>query len=145
MKYVILLVIIFSAFSYSQTEWERWGKADISYKIPDNSGSYIMSLRNGNPLNLLADAYWYFISDVDGDNCSFSPTCSHFFMQAVRGTNIFQGTLMFFDRFTRDMNILKQHEYYPRVKDGHFYDPVSLYMLDNNKITYIPPSEIVNK
>ena len=145
MKHIILLVIIFAAFSYPQTEWERWGKADISYKIPDKSVPGEISVTSADPLHLLADTYWFFISDVDGDNCSFSPTCSHFFMLAVHSTGIFQGTLMFFDRFTRDMNILKQYEYYPRVRDGHFYDPISLYSLDKNKIIYIPPSEVVNK
>lgn len=145
MKLILLFVIFFSAFSYSQTEWERWGKADISYKIHNNSERSGITLKNKSPLHLAADAYWFFISDVDGDNCSFSPTCSHFFLLAVHKTNIFQGTLMFFDRFTRDMNIFKQHEYYPRVKDGHFYDPISLYTLNKNKIKFIPPSEVVSK
>ncbi len=149
MKYIILLIIIFSAFSFAQTDWERWGKADISYKIPDNITRNGVTLSGGNAgqkaLHVFADAYWYLISDVDGDNCSFNPTCSHFFLLAVHSTNIFQGTLMFFDRFTRDMNIFKQYEYYPRVMDGHFYDPVSLYALKKKQINYIPPSVVVNK
>ncbi len=96
-------------------------------------------------LKSLADVYWIFISDVDGDNCSFSPTCSNFFIQSVQQTNLFQGTIMFFDRFTRDMDIFKKYNQYPRVTDGHFYDPPSLYTLDETKINYIPPFEVINK
>ena len=50
---------------------------------------------------------------------------------------------MFFDRFTRDMNVYKKHDHYPRVKSGHYYDPIDLYKLDEDRIEYIPASVIV--
>jgi len=52
---------------------------------------------------------------------------------------------MFADRFTRDYNIFKRHEHYPRVKDGHYYDPVYLYTLNSASIKYIPPSVTVTR
>ena len=133
----------------AQTEIVKWGKADYSYELPihNNGRDYSFNSKNVGDIFLksIADSYWILFSDVDGDNCSFSPTCSSFLLQAVHQTNLFQGTIMFFDRFTRDMDIYKKYDHYPRVKDGHYFDPPSLYTLDENKIKYLPPSEILNK
>ena len=147
-KYISILFILFSTISFAQTDWVKWGKADYKYAMPDNGGHRNYSFDTENPtrfvLKSAVNAYWFFISDVDGDNCSFSPTCSHFWVESVEETNILQGTLMFFDRFTRDMDIYKKYNHYPRVKDGHFYDPPSLYALDKSKIKYIPPVSVVS-
>ncbi len=130
------------------TDWTVWGRENYSYKLPDPDAAgkrnYSLSGENfgGMILKSVADTYWFIISDVDGDNCSFNPTCSSFFIQAVKKTNIFQGTLMFADRFTRDINLFKLN-HYPRVKDGHFYDPVSLYTLNKEDIKIIPPAYVV--
>jgi hypothetical protein len=134
---------------FAQTDWEKWGKADIPYTI--NSGTvprnYSISGDNGGQILLkgLVTGYWVIISDVDGDNCPFSPTCSSFFLQSVKGTNIVQGTLMFADRFTRDMDIFGRLSHYPISRNRHLYDPPTLYTLDKDKIKYIPAGVIVNE
>ncbi len=158
MKYTILFFLIFVINLFPQdnkygkelnsTDWQKWGKANYSYKISDQTitgkRNYSLSEENfgGFILKSFADAYWFFISDVDGDNCSFSPTCSSFFIKAVKKTNILQGTLMFADRFTRDLNLFKLN-HYPRVEDGHFYDPVVFYTLDKEDIKKITPESVV--
>jgi hypothetical protein len=158
MKYIIFFSFIFVTQLFPQdykhnkepdsTDWQKWGKADYSYEIPGQSASgkrnYSLSGEKfgGKVLKSFADVYWFFISDVDGDNCSFSPTCSSFFILAVKKTNIFQGTLMFADRFTRDLNLFKLN-HYPRVRDGHFYDPVSLYTLNEEDIKIIEPESVM--
>ncbi len=161
MKFIILISSFFVIFiinvfpqanksgnEIDKTDWEKWGKADYSYQIPGRAAegkrNYSLDGENfgGAVLKSFADAYWFFISDVDGDNCSFSPTCSSFLIRAVKRTNIVQGSLMFADRFTRDLNIFKLY-HYPRVKDGHFYDPVSLYTLDEESIKIIPPASVL--
>ena len=91
----------------------------------------------------LAKAYWFLISDLDGDNCPFNPSCSKFFIQAVQETNLPQGVLMFFDRFTRDINIFNREKKYPRLNKRYFYDPIELYTLDENNIRYLPPDKII--
>jgi putative component of membrane protein insertase Oxa1/YidC/SpoIIIJ protein YidD len=148
MKFFLIIFLLAIAKVFAQTDWVKWGKANYSYELPNyiERNNYSLDEKNWerNLLKVTADAYWIFISDVDGDNCSFNPTCSHFFVQSVKMTNIFQGTLMFFDRFTRDSDIFGKVGMYPRVKDGHFYDPPSLYLLDKNKINYFPPSAVVN-
>jgi len=143
-------IILFSTLSiYAQTEWVKWGKADYSYEIKQSNSHRQYSI-SGNTagetaLKTLAVGYWFFISDVDGDNCPFSPTCSSFFLQSVKETNIVQGTLMFADRFTRDMDFIDRFSHYPIAKNRHFYDPPSLYTLNNLKIKYIPAGEYVDK
>ena len=133
---------------FSQTDWEKWGKADISYEMHKDTGKRDYNIGGDNAgqilLNTAAVGYWLFISDVDGDNCPFSPTCSSFFLQSVKETNIFQGTFMFADRFTRDMDIFGRTSHYPIAKNKHFYDPPTLYTLDKSKIKYIPAGVTVN-
>jgi putative component of membrane protein insertase Oxa1/YidC/SpoIIIJ protein YidD len=92
----------------------------------------------------LTHAYWIFISDVDGDNCAFSPSCSSFFIESVKETNIFQGTVMFADRLTRDTNFINRQFRYPFSKNGRLYDVPSNYKLDAAEIKYIPPFVSVN-
>ena len=122
---LIIIFILFAVNSFPQSynsqqdpgsaDWQKWGKENYSYRIPEDQQQRNYSLKNENTcgtiLKSFADIYWFFISDVDGDNCSFNPTCSAFFVQAVKETNILQGTLMFADRFTRDLNLFKLNHY----------------------------------
>ena len=89
------------------------------------------------------NAYWFFISDVDGDNCAFQPTCSSFFIDATEETNIFQGSLMFSDRLIRDTNPFKINDY-PRDKSGYYYDPAYNYTLNQRRIKYLPPTFVAD-
>jgi hypothetical protein len=144
---LFILVCLWIPVLFSQTDWERWGKADFSYEIrTDNTQrNYNISGDNAGQIILKTAAigYWLFISDVDGDNCPFNPTCSSFFLQSVKETNIIQGTFMFADRFTRDMDIFGRLSHYPIARNKHFYDPPTLYTLDKDKIKYIPAGVIV--
>jgi putative component of membrane protein insertase Oxa1/YidC/SpoIIIJ protein YidD len=143
--YVIVFTSLFFLVDlYSQTDWEKWGKAELDYKFNDSFRSRDYSFDSDNAgkfiLKSFVNAYWFFVSDVDGDNCPFRPSCSAFFYDAVNETNIFQGTLMFFDRFTRDLNIFKKGEY-PRTREGYYYDPSFLYTL--SKVDLLQPNEAV--
>ena len=146
-RLILFFSLLFCVNTFAQTDWVKWGKANYSYQVndPSESRNYSFDLSNCGRfvLKTLLNGYWFFISEVDGDNCSFSPTCSGFFVQSVEKTNIVQGSLMFFDRFTRDMDIFGKLNHYPRVPDGHFYDPPSLYSLRSDSIKYIPPSTVV--
>ncbi|GBD88406.1 hypothetical protein BMS3Abin03_02342 [bacterium BMS3Abin03] len=147
--YIFIFINLLAGIAFPQTDWVKWGKADIKYEKPDNFRHRDYSFESENVSGLVvksaANAYWYFFSELDGDNCPFRPSCSAFFVEASKETNIVQGALMFFDRFTRDFNLYKRYKRYPRVKDGHYYDPVAMYKLDKNEINYIPPGVVVNK
>lgn len=133
-----VLVILISVLSIAaQTDLQRWVKADFHYSKGPTENKRDFSLSSENAASYLlkagASVYWVFISDVDGDNCPFYPSCSTFFIESVRETNILQGTLMFFDRFTRDMNIAERHKHYPVIKKGRLYDPAVLYTLNDKR------------
>ena len=148
-KQIFVLFFLLQISTFSQTDWVRWEKSDPSFKIPDPTIQIEHELKIESASDVLLKpvvySYWFFISDVDGDNCPFYPSCSRFFLQAVKETNIVQGTLMFFDRFTRDTNFMNRNLHYPYFDNHHFYDPVSLYMLDSRKIKYIPPNVSVKE
>lgn len=144
MKHEILLFfIVLSVCTYSQTDWNKWEKAELSYlkMIDAETRDYKIGGENIAEViaNTLTSSYWFLVSDVDGDNCPFKPSCSTFFVEVIKETNLLQGTVMFFDRFTRDMNIFNRDNKYPRFSNKYYYDPVSLYTLENNRIQYLPP------
>lgn len=133
----ILLLIIFSLniFAFSQIEKEKWGKNEISYiQVNENiKKEYFFS--GDTPfeffINTSVSAYRIFFSNLDGENCPFHPSCSYFLIESVKNTNIFQGVLMFMDRFTRDLNFIERNKKYTRHRSGKFNDPVSFYTLSN--------------
>lgn len=148
-KIIIVSAFLFLSFQiqiFSQTDWEKWERKEIDYRLTDNFKEREYDFSSGNVGEFLAksvaNTYWFFVSDVDGDNCPFRPSCSAFFIYAVKETNIIQGSLMFFDRFTRDLNVFKYGKY-PVDKSKHYYDPASLYSLSSHNIRYIPPDEII--
>jgi putative component of membrane protein insertase Oxa1/YidC/SpoIIIJ protein YidD len=85
--------------------------------------------KENNIAELLVETYKLLISDFDGDNCSFSPSCSEFFVQSTKSTNFFTSFLLFFDRLTRDTNIFSKADYI--TVDGRYYDPPSEYILEH--------------
>ena len=149
MKLLLLLVTFFIIPAFSQTDWVKWEKADYSYQIENNSRDRSYSFASTGVGDfagkVLINTYWFFISDVDGANCPFNPTCSSFLVQSISETNPIQGLLMSFDRFTRDTNIYGRQEHYPRFGNTHFYDPITLYTLDEKKINFIPATTYINE
>ncbi len=144
-KYFILILLI-PVMLNAQKDWERWSKAEIDYGLtvqPDPQ--YSISSRSVGAffLSSLKMSYDFLISDLDGDNCPFHPTCSAFFIQSVRETNFLKGSLMFADRFMRDTNVFKRSPYYPLYKSGRLYDPVRNYKLNIDDVKYFPRDVVV--
>jgi putative component of membrane protein insertase Oxa1/YidC/SpoIIIJ protein YidD len=141
-----LFISIFSLNLFAQSDWVKWDKKNPDYLIKKDFKERDYNFQSDNAGEFLiksaANVYWFFISEVDGDNCPFHPSCSSFFIDAVKETNIAQGTLMFFDRFTRDLNVFKSGKY-PRTKSGRYFDPAYIYSALEEKIRYIPPNEIL--
>lgn len=137
MKYIIM-VIFFSQTIFCQSNCYKWEKAESNYEIPltEESNKPEDSSFGSIILSGLQNSYSFLISDVDGDNCPFHPTCSSFYIRSIKETNFFQGTLMFADRFTRDSNLFKRKKQYPRYSSGKFYDPTHNYYLIQDKVQY---------
>jgi len=143
----LLIIFFLTTSAFCQLDNLKWKKANLSYEKPDEfrKRSYSFQADDAGEFlqKSLVNAYWFFVSDVDGDNCPFSPSCSSFFMDATEETNIFHATLMFSDRLTRDANPVKGNNY-PMGKSGHYYDPAINYSLNQGRIEYLPPAFIVD-
>jgi len=126
-----------SAAVFSQAETERWGVKENPYLINEDAGKRDYSLREKSlasaAVKIFIMGYWFFISDLDGDNCPFYPSCSSFLMQSAKTENIFKACLMFGDRFTRDVNIFGRDSHYPAIKNKRYFDPPELYSLEKGK------------
>jgi putative component of membrane protein insertase Oxa1/YidC/SpoIIIJ protein YidD len=137
MKPILLFIFISVAALSAQTELVKWDSQDISYELPAHHQHDYALDKSSFGLTILSVArntYYYFVSDLDGDNCAFLPSCSLFFIQAVKETSIFKGTLMFADRFTRDINFFKGSNHYPLLPVNKFYDPAFNYTLHSANI-----------
>jgi len=129
MKYTILIYLFILNSVFAQTDWDYWSKVETNYSINNNETKPNQPEKETTLLSVFKDGYSFFISDLDGNNCPFYPTCSSFFINSVAKTNIFQGTLMFADRFTRDSNLFKSHSHYTLHSSGKFYDPIENHLL----------------
>lgn len=143
-KYLIFLYILLCS-TFAQTDWIKWEKKEVDYRFPVEK-KRVYSVPRGNLVNktftLLKYSYWFLISDLDGDNCPYKPTCSDFFVESVKISNVLKGSLMFADRFTRDINLFKNSSMYP-YKNGRLYDPPANYLNVEGKIK--AKEEILNE
>ncbi len=73
--------------------------------------------------------YSFLVSDHDGDNCPFHPSCSQFALSAISEYGVIKGLLMYGDRFQREMNLFKTKSDYPEIYKGRLYDPTQKYSL----------------
>ncbi|MCF8243145.1 MAG: membrane protein insertion efficiency factor YidD [Melioribacteraceae bacterium] len=136
-KKLLLILILITVNISGQTDWVEWKAQESNYeleRIPDRTYSIDRSNLGSTILSGIQNGYYFLISDLDGDNCPFYPSCSHFFVESVKETNFLQGTLMFADRFTRDLNFVKNKTRYSLHSSNRFYDPVNNYMLNTTKI-----------
>lgn len=137
----VLLLYSMSIVLNAQTDWEYWNASKPSYTQEPTENPALDNEPKGITARIASGAksvYSFLISDLDGDNCPFHPTCSEFFVQSARRTNIFRSVLMFADRFTRDMNLGKGTKQYLLSTEGRFLDPVENYLLDYTSIHHIP-------
>ncbi len=142
---IFFFLIAFNYLLVAQTDWVKWEAKQVTYemkikKYPDKniSGTDLGT----NMVAGVRSIYKFLISDLDGDNCPFYPSCSEFFVEAVKETNVLTGTLMFVDRFTRDINFFKGTEHYPIHISGKYFDPAYNYSLNPLKIKFLPSSSI---
>ena len=135
--YVVIMFAIIASRVNGQTDFVKWEAKQINYELPNrvhNEYTIDNSSLGITILSLIRNTYYFLISDLDGDNCPFSPSCSAFFLLAVKESSIFKGTLMFADRFTRDLNLFKGTDHYPRNGINKFIDPAANYTLHSEKI-----------
>jgi len=142
---ILVFIFLFANIVIAQTDWNRWQKAEVNYStdVKGNKENHNHE-SSSSSLSILKDGYSFLISDLDGDNCPFYPTCSTFFVESVSETNFIKGTLMFADRFTRDSNLFKTREHYPTHISGRLFDPIANYLLTDSTTIYYSREKIVN-
>jgi len=136
---IFVLTFFFVYQIEAQSECVKWEESKPSYELSASrlhnynvdKSSFGMTI-----LSVARNAYYFFISDLDGDNCAFDPSCSAFYLQSIKETSIFKGTLMFADRFTRDINFFKGMNHYQLLPSGKFLDPANNYTLISQKISF---------
>lgn len=139
MRFIYIFLFSCSILS-AQVDWQKWEAKRVSFQLPSFAGEELVqdSSVSISILKSLKSVYSFFISDLDGENCPFSPSCSNFFIDAVKETNLISGTLMFADRFIRDMNIFKGNGHYALHKSGKYFDPAYNYTLNLQSIKFNP-------
>ncbi len=145
---VLYLCFFIAVNLLPQTDWVRWEKSDPSYQIKkeniERENNFEIASLSDLITKPLINTYRFLISDVDGANCPFYPSCSQFFLKAVEETNLVQGTVMFFDRFTRDTNVFDRGDHYPIYDSRHYFDPVYQYKLQQGEIKIFPTKTFVH-
>ena len=147
MKTIFILLIIVTGLCSAQTDWVKWEAKTVSYEIKTEKDSETAVPVVDTDIKILSTArkvYGLMFSDLDGDNCPFYPSCSQFYVDAVKETDLLKGTLMFVDRFTRDVNFFKGLNRYPVYKNNKFFDPAYNYCLNPQKINLQPNFSPVN-
>lgn len=141
MKFILIALIFIVSIANAQTDWIKWEAKQISYQLKNGSEQDIRKNISGlsaKIINTAKTVYRVMFSDLDGDNCPFYPSCSQFYVDAVNETNILKGTLMFVDRFTRDINFFKGFNSYTRYSNNKFYDPAANYTLTQENVIFKP-------
>ncbi len=132
MKLLFLLILTSPFFLYAQSEMEKWEKSEHSYEIKPDKHSHQQESSGSSITSSFVSVYKFFISDLDGDNCAFNPSCSSFFSEAVYEVGFISGVLLFADRLTRDFNPAGRDENYQYKINGKYSDPVSRYLSSNS-------------
>lgn len=142
--FIILFLLI--ADSAAQPETARWQEQEIRYTLPEITAARDYGINASSAADFLTQAaanlYWITISDVDGDNCPFEPSCSSFLIAAVKDEGLITGSLMFADRFLRDINFFNRNSY-PIHLNGHLYDPHTNYT-PSGSYTYYPSGKHIS-
>ncbi|QQS35071.1 MAG: membrane protein insertion efficiency factor YidD [Ignavibacteriales bacterium] len=133
MKLLFLLILASPFFLIAQSETEKWEKSDHIYEIKSSQHSHQEQSSGSSVTSSFVSVYKFFISDIDGDNCAFNPSCSSFFSEAADEVGFISGVLLFADRLTRDFNPAGRDENYQYKINGRYSDPVSRYISFNSR------------
>lgn len=146
MKKLFLIILFFAELVAAQTDWVKWEAQEISYELKTNLQTEEINKNfTAKVFSGLQKAYKFLVSDLDGDNCPFFPSCSEFFVHSVNEAGLIKASFMFTDRFIRDLNFFKGFDDYPLHISGKYYDPACNYTLISQKIKFYSGGDIVNE
>jgi putative membrane protein insertion efficiency factor len=127
MKTVIIFsgLVFFFNYGFAQRN-SQIEEMRLSLKI-NPPRTYSEAKNNKNEYEVVISAlflgYKQFISSQDDSNCSFTPSCSEYAVQAIKKQGFILGLFNFFDRFAR-CNGLSPEDYAFHKKAHLLIDPV---------------------
>jgi len=126
-KYLNFFIWIICGVAYGQ----QWKAVDVDYaeEMPVKKKYY--EIKGDVPeivFKVLVNGYRLFISDPDGENCPFSPSCSRFFVEALGKTNLIEAVLLTSDRLIRDTSFDNKYKHYHIDRFGYLIDPPLRYI-----------------
>jgi len=130
----ILIVCLFllSDIIHPQQENSVWGFKKPDYNLHTHEVKKEYTYSFDSPADFLTIpviyTYWFAISEPDGDNCPFYPSCSSFLVEGIQSYGFFRGSLLFWDRFTRDTNFTNRKKKYPILHEHKYLDLPQLYL-----------------
>ncbi|MBK6681834.1 MAG: membrane protein insertion efficiency factor YidD [Ignavibacteriales bacterium] len=133
MKLLCVLCVLCGLFN-SQSFTQSWEPKPIDYTEEIQAKSKYYKIEGDIPeaaFKLLVNGYRLFISEPDGENCPFNPSCSRFFVEALGQTNIIEAFLLTSDRLIRDTSFGNKFKHYHIDKYGYLVDPPSRYISGN--------------
>ena len=123
---IIILFLLISSICFGQTNREIHLIKSKLYK-KENKEKWNLARSYNNEYDLFFSRlflfYKNFISSQDANNCSFTPSCSVYAIQAVKEEGTIVGLINFFDRFTR-CNSLSPEDYEIDSDSRLLIDPV---------------------
>lgn len=133
----IIFILLFTTFNFMSYSWAQeieplfWNKKDINYikEVVSDKVFYEHS-EEKSFIHLSFNLYKELISKFDGENCPFIPSCSEFFLEAYKRTNIINSILLLSDRFQREINPFKKDNY--QICNNRFIDRVEEYIFYRN-------------
>lgn len=129
---LFVFLFMFAGIIHPQQENSVWGikKPDYNLHMHDVKKEYTYSF--DSPADFITIpviyTYWFAFSEPDGDNCPFYPSCSSFLVDGIQSYGFFRGSLLFWDRFTRDTNFTNRKKKYPVLHDHKYLDLPQLYL-----------------
>lgn len=119
--FLIALPVLPQAWQPSTVDWSE--ELPVKKKFYELSGSVAEV-----SFIILVNGYRLFVSEPDGENCPFDPSCSRFFIESLKQTNLFEAILLASDRLIRDTSFGNKHRHYHIDKFGKLIDPPSRYI-----------------
>ncbi len=127
-SYGTVILFFFLSFPVFSQAWQP-ATVDYTEEIPVKKKYYeITGDVSEVAFKLLVNSYRLLISEPDGDNCPFAPSCSRFFIESLQQTNVIEAVLMASDRLIRDTSFGNKYEHYHTDKFGKLIDPPSRYL-----------------
>jgi putative component of membrane protein insertase Oxa1/YidC/SpoIIIJ protein YidD len=129
-KLLCVLGVLCGLFPY-YVNGQNWEKKPIDYTDTIRTQVKYYELKGDIPevaMKLLVNGYRLFISEPDGENCPFKPSCSRFLIEALKRTNLFEAILLASDRLIRDTSFSDKYKHYPSDKHGYLIDPPNRYI-----------------